>query len=192
MELISVRPAPHHGPPMPRKSRPRLRSVTIKGKEFYLVSVPQPGGGRRLRTFKNPGEAKRFYAAVQGELRPGTEVRSIKRSFPGAARCCCVVARIRASIKTSGKSKKIRSDPKSRLGSVAPDILGAGTTYAGWRPSFRPGAPAFCAARTARSAYRRAHGKAAAADRIVEGWRDVNVEAASQTQVCARYARQTK
>jgi hypothetical protein len=82
MELISVRPAPHHGPPMPRKSRPRLRSVTIKGKEFHQVSVPQPGGGRRLRTFKNPDEA---YAAVQGELSPGTEVRSIKRSFPGAA-----------------------------------------------------------------------------------------------------------
>jgi hypothetical protein len=85
MELIVVRPAPHHGPPMPRKSRPRLRGVTIKGKEFYQVSVPQPGGGRRLRTFKNPDEAKSFYAAVRGELSPETEVRSIKRSFPGAA-----------------------------------------------------------------------------------------------------------
>jgi len=47
---------------------PRLRSVTIKGKEFHQVSVPQPGGGRRLRTFKNPDEAKRFYAAVQDEI----------------------------------------------------------------------------------------------------------------------------
>jgi endonuclease YncB( thermonuclease family) len=34
---------------MPRKTLPRLRSVTIKGKEFHRVSVPQPGGGRRLR-----------------------------------------------------------------------------------------------------------------------------------------------
>ena len=52
---------------MPRKTFPRLRSVRIKGKEFHQVSVPQPGGGRRLRTFKNPDEAKRFYAAVQDE-----------------------------------------------------------------------------------------------------------------------------
>jgi len=64
MEFISVRP----WPPVPRNSRPRLRSVTIKGKEFHQVSVPQPGGGRRLRTFKNPDEAKRFYAAVQEEV----------------------------------------------------------------------------------------------------------------------------
>ena len=54
--------------PMPRKTLPRLRRVTIKGKEFHQVSVPQPGGGRRLRTFKNPDEAKRFYAAVQDEI----------------------------------------------------------------------------------------------------------------------------
>ena len=53
---------------MPRKTFPRLRSVRIKGKEFHQVSVPQPGGGRRLRTFKNPDEAKRFYAAVQDEI----------------------------------------------------------------------------------------------------------------------------
>ena len=53
--------------PMPRKTLPRLRRVTIKGKEFHQVSVPQPGGGRRLRTFKNPDEAKRFYAAGQDE-----------------------------------------------------------------------------------------------------------------------------
>jgi hypothetical protein len=49
---------------MPRKSCPRLRTVAIKGKEFHQVSVPQLGGGRRLRTFKNPEEAKRFYSAV--------------------------------------------------------------------------------------------------------------------------------
>jgi hypothetical protein len=53
---------------MPRKTCPRLRRVAIKGKEFHQVSVPQPGGGRRLRTFKNPDEAKRFYSAVQDEL----------------------------------------------------------------------------------------------------------------------------
>ncbi len=53
---------------MPRKSCPRLRRVAIKGKEFHQVSVPQPGGGRRLRTFKNPDEAKRFYSAVQDEI----------------------------------------------------------------------------------------------------------------------------
>ena len=53
---------------MPRKSCPRLRTVAIKGKEFHQVSVPQPGGGRRLRTFKNPDEAKRFYSAVQDEI----------------------------------------------------------------------------------------------------------------------------
>jgi hypothetical protein len=52
---------------MPRKPRPRFRSVTIKGKEFHQVSVPQPEGGRRLRTFKDGDEAKRFYAAVQDE-----------------------------------------------------------------------------------------------------------------------------
>jgi hypothetical protein len=53
---------------MPRKSCPRLRTVAIKGKEFHQVSIPQPGGGRRLRTFKNPDEAKRFYSAVQDEI----------------------------------------------------------------------------------------------------------------------------
>ena len=53
---------------MPRKSCPRLRTVAIKGKEFPQVSIPQPGGGRRLRTFKNPDEAKRFYSAVQDEI----------------------------------------------------------------------------------------------------------------------------
>jgi hypothetical protein len=53
---------------MPRKTLPRLRSVTIKGKEFYQVSVPQPGGGRRLRTFKDGDQAKRFYAAMQDEI----------------------------------------------------------------------------------------------------------------------------
>jgi hypothetical protein len=53
---------------MPRKTLPRLRSVTIKGKEFHQVSVPQPGGGRRLRTFKDAAEAKRFYSAVQDEI----------------------------------------------------------------------------------------------------------------------------
>jgi hypothetical protein len=51
---------------MPRKSCPRLRTVAIKGKEFHQVSIPQPGG--RLRTFKNPDEAKRFYSAVQDEI----------------------------------------------------------------------------------------------------------------------------
>jgi hypothetical protein len=53
---------------MPRKTLPRLRNVTIKGKEFHQVSIPQPGGGRRLRTFKNADDAKRFYAAVQDEI----------------------------------------------------------------------------------------------------------------------------
>jgi hypothetical protein len=53
---------------MPRKTLLRLRSVAIKGKEFHQVSVPQPGGGRRLRTFKDQAEAKRFYAAVQDEM----------------------------------------------------------------------------------------------------------------------------
>jgi hypothetical protein len=53
---------------MPRKTCPRLRSVTIKGKEFHQVSIPQPGGGRRLRIFKNADDAKRFYAAVQDEI----------------------------------------------------------------------------------------------------------------------------
>ena len=53
---------------MPRKTCPRLRRVTIKGKEFHQVSVPQPGGGRRLRTFKDADEAKKFYVAVQDEV----------------------------------------------------------------------------------------------------------------------------
>ena len=53
---------------MPRKTCPRLRSVTIKGKEFHQVSVPRPGGGRRLRTFKDADDAKKFYAAVQDEI----------------------------------------------------------------------------------------------------------------------------
>jgi hypothetical protein len=53
---------------MPRKSQPRLRKVTIKGKEFHQVSVPQPGGGRRLRTFKDADEARIFYTAVQHEI----------------------------------------------------------------------------------------------------------------------------
>ena len=52
---------------MPRKALPRLRTLTIKGKAFHQVSIPQPKGGRRLRTTKDAGEAKRFYAAVQDE-----------------------------------------------------------------------------------------------------------------------------
>jgi len=53
---------------MPRKALPRLRTVTIQGKEFHQVSIPQPGGGRRLRTFKDAAQAKRFYSAVQDEI----------------------------------------------------------------------------------------------------------------------------
>jgi endonuclease YncB( thermonuclease family) len=64
---------------MPRKSCPRLRTVTIKGKEFHQVSVPQPGGGRRLRTFKDGNEAWRFFLAVQGEGEPpGSGKRPLK------------------------------------------------------------------------------------------------------------------
>src|SRR5215472_15321362 len=40
------------------QSLPRLRTVTIKGKEFHQVSIPQPGGGRRFRTFKSADDAK--------------------------------------------------------------------------------------------------------------------------------------
>jgi hypothetical protein len=45
---------------MPRKTCPRLRSVTIKGKEFYQMSVPQPGGGdgsKPLRTVTRPSDS---------------------------------------------------------------------------------------------------------------------------------------
>jgi hypothetical protein len=52
---------------MPRKALPRLRTVTIKGKAFHQVSIPQPKGGRRLRTFKSADDTKKFYAAVQDE-----------------------------------------------------------------------------------------------------------------------------
>jgi len=52
---------------MPRKALPRLRTVTIKDKEFHQVSIPQPAGGRRFRTFKSADDAKKFYAAVQDE-----------------------------------------------------------------------------------------------------------------------------
>jgi len=47
-----------------------------------------------------------------------------------------VVARIQASIKTSGKSKETRSDPKSRLGSVAPPA--GQTSAAGEKPQDDP------------------------------------------------------
>ena len=85
MELISVRPSAPPWPLMPRKSRPRLRSVT-KSKAKNSIRCPSPSREEAgaSEPFKNPDEAKRFYAAVQGELSPGTEVRSIKRSFPGA------------------------------------------------------------------------------------------------------------
>jgi hypothetical protein len=36
--------------------------------EFHQMSLPRPGGGRRLRTFKNADDAKIFYAAVQDEV----------------------------------------------------------------------------------------------------------------------------
>jgi hypothetical protein len=52
---------------MARKALPRLRTVTIKGKEFHQVSIPQSGGRRWLKAFKDADEAKRFYAAVQDE-----------------------------------------------------------------------------------------------------------------------------
>ena len=32
------------------------------------MSVPQPGGGRRLQALKNAEDAKKFYAAVQDEI----------------------------------------------------------------------------------------------------------------------------
>jgi hypothetical protein len=57
---------------MPRKILPRLRTVTIKGKEFHQVSIPQPGGGRRLKTFKDADEASdRTRLIVTGVWLPG-------------------------------------------------------------------------------------------------------------------------
>jgi hypothetical protein len=47
-----------------------------------------------------------------------------------------VVTRIQASLKASGKSKKTRSDPKSRLGSVAPPA--GQTSAAGEKPQHDP------------------------------------------------------
>ena len=44
-----------------------------QGKEFHQLSVPQPGGGRRLRTFKNPNEAKRFMQPFRSNLASETE-----------------------------------------------------------------------------------------------------------------------
>jgi hypothetical protein len=54
---------------MPRKALPRLRQVTIKGQRFWQISIPQPQGGRRLRTFKQKAEAQQFYSAVQKEIK---------------------------------------------------------------------------------------------------------------------------
>jgi hypothetical protein len=68
IELISARQVQEHALRMRRKTQPRLRTVTIRGKEFQQVSVPQPGGGWRLRTLKNAEDAKKFYAAVQDEI----------------------------------------------------------------------------------------------------------------------------
>jgi hypothetical protein len=51
------------------QSRPRLRSVTIKGKEFLQVPVPKPGGSRRLQTFKNADDAQRARRKLSGYLR---------------------------------------------------------------------------------------------------------------------------
>jgi hypothetical protein len=55
---------------MPRKTRPPPAYGNDQGKEFHQVPIPQPGGGRQLRTlrrFKDAEGAKRFYAAVQDE-----------------------------------------------------------------------------------------------------------------------------
>ena len=48
---------------MPRKALPPAYG-NDQGKEFHQVSIPQPGGGRRFRTFKSADDAKKFYAAV--------------------------------------------------------------------------------------------------------------------------------
>jgi hypothetical protein len=53
---------------VPRKALPRLRQVTIKGKPFWQIGIPQPQGGRRLRTFKDKATAQQFFAAVQKEM----------------------------------------------------------------------------------------------------------------------------
>jgi len=53
---------------MPRKALPRLRQVTIKDQRFWQISIPQPQGGRRLRTFKDKAIAQQFFAAVQKEI----------------------------------------------------------------------------------------------------------------------------
>jgi hypothetical protein len=53
---------------MPRIALPRLRPVTIKGQRFWQISVPQPQGGRRLRTFKDKAAAQQFFAAVKTEM----------------------------------------------------------------------------------------------------------------------------
>jgi hypothetical protein len=54
---------------MPRKAIPRLRQVTINAKRFWQISIPQPQGGRRLRTFKDKATAQQFFAAVQREMK---------------------------------------------------------------------------------------------------------------------------
>ena len=64
-ELIRAQQAPY--PALLCRAKHSLRTVTIKGKEFHQVSIPQPAGGRRLRTFKSADDAKKFYAAVQDE-----------------------------------------------------------------------------------------------------------------------------
>ena len=53
---------------MPRKALPRLRQVTIKEEPFWQISIPQPQGGRRLRTFKDKATAQQFFTAVKKEM----------------------------------------------------------------------------------------------------------------------------
>jgi hypothetical protein len=53
---------------MPRKAVPRLRRVTINAKRFWQISIPQPQGGRRLRTFKDKAIAQHFFTVVQKEI----------------------------------------------------------------------------------------------------------------------------
>jgi hypothetical protein len=51
-----------------RKTTLKLTAVRIKGKRFFQVISPSPGGGRIRRTFKDQDEAKEFHRLAEKQI----------------------------------------------------------------------------------------------------------------------------
>jgi integrase len=71
---------------MGRMTKLQINPRIIKGKSFWQITVPKPGGGRQQKTFKDKGEAKTFLDLKRIELRNrGTSGISMSDQIRGDA-----------------------------------------------------------------------------------------------------------